>query len=246
MINKFSNIPLYSQLKTIIIDKINSGEFPAESQIPSEQEICEKYNISRPTVRQAIAELTNSGILYKEKGKGTFVSKSKTKIDIKNYSGFTDSLLDSPEPGQRNIIETRIVERGNTVFNESLFGALPGGGNSGYAEIMYTALDRDYPVSLNVSYIPLSYFPTILEDVKAKKPSYEILRGKYPLLPVRTKSSIEVIYSDQQDAQYLMVQSGSALIRIENVLYSKSGQAVEIVICKYKADKCKLLFENNK
>ena len=246
MINKFSNIPLYSQLKTIIIDKINSGEFPAEAQIPSEQEICEKYNISRPTVRQAIAELTNSGILYKEKGKGTFVSKTKTKIDIKNYSGFTDSLLDSQEPGQRNIIAARIVERGNNVFDESLFGMLQGGSNPGYAEIMYTTLDKDYPVSLNISYIPLAYFPTILDDVKAKKPSYEILRGKYPLLPVKTKSSIEVIYSDQQDAQYLMVQSGSALIRIENVLYSKSGQAVEIVICKYKADKCKLLFENIK
>lgn len=246
LINKFSNVPLYSQLKTIIIDKIKSGEFAEESQIPSEQEICEKYGISRPTVRQAITELTNSGYLYKEKGKGTFVSKSKTKIDIKNYSGFTDSLLDSQEPGQRNIISMKVVESGHVIFNEGLFGTLPGAVNPGYAEITYATYDKEHPVSLNISYIPLAYFPTIIEDVKAKKPSYEILRGKYPLLPVKTKSSIEVIYSGQMEAQYLMVQSGSALIKIENILYSKSGQAVEFVICKYRADKCKLLFENNK
>ena len=91
MINKYSNVPLYSQLKHLIIEKIESGEFHEQSKIPSEQELCEQYDISRPTVRQAISELTNNGYLYKEKGKGTFVAKAKTKVDIKNFSGFTDS-----------------------------------------------------------------------------------------------------------------------------------------------------------
>jgi GntR family transcriptional regulator len=80
LINKFSNVPLYSQLKNLVIEKIQSGEYPEESQIPSEQELCEAYDISRPTVRQAISELTSSGYLYKEKGKGTFVSRSKRRL----------------------------------------------------------------------------------------------------------------------------------------------------------------------
>jgi GntR family transcriptional regulator len=68
------------------------------------------------------------------------------------------------------------------------------------------------------------------------------LRGKYPLLPVKTKSSIEIVYTEQLEAQYLKVQTGSPLFKVENILYSKSGQAVEYIICKYRADKCKLLF----
>jgi GntR family transcriptional regulator len=101
-------------------------------------------------------------------------------------------------------------------------------------------------LSLNVSYVPLSLFPDIIEDINAKKPSYDILRGKYPLLPVRTKSTLEVVYTDQSEAQYLRVQTGHALIRVENLLYSKSGQPVELIISKYRADKCMLVFENNK
>ena len=76
-INKYSNVPLYCQLKNLIVKKIENGEFEADKKIPSEQDFCEQYNISRPTVRQAINELTATGQLYKLKGKGTFVSAQK-------------------------------------------------------------------------------------------------------------------------------------------------------------------------
>ena len=70
-----------------------------DTRIPSEQEFCEMYDISRPTVRQAVNELTNNGTLYRLKGKGTFVAKPKTQLDIIKFTGFTDSLLDSEVPG---------------------------------------------------------------------------------------------------------------------------------------------------
>lgn len=245
MINKYSNIPLYSQLKNLIIEKIENGEYPENTKIPSEQELCEMYNISRPTVRQAISELTNSGYLYKEKGKGTFVSKPKTSIDIKNYSGFTDSILDSQVPGDRNIISYGVLKASDEkklcdVFNVSE------NSNVEYAKICYVTLQNNEVISLNTSYIPLILFPDIITDIKDRKPSYDIMRGKYPLLPVKTKSYLELVFSDAQDSQYLMVQTGQPLIKVENVLYSKSGQAVEFIVSKYSADKCRFVFENNK
>ena len=247
MINKYSNVPLYSQLKDIIIEKIERGEYSEETKIPSEQELCELYDISRPTVRQAITELTNNGYLYKEKGKGTFVAKSKTKIDIKNYTGFTDSILDSQDPGLHNIISIKSIKGSELKHLEGIFGS--GGSYSQqteFAEIRYITLQKTDVLSLNTSYIPMSLFPGIVEDIKAKKPSYDIMRGKYPLLPVKTRSSLEIIYTDHVDAQYLQVQSGQPLLKIENVLFSKSGQVVEYVVAKYRSDKCKLIFENNK
>ena len=57
MINKFSNIPLYLQLKDLILKKIENNEYPPNTQIPSEQDLCKLYDISRPTVRQAISDL---------------------------------------------------------------------------------------------------------------------------------------------------------------------------------------------
>lgn len=242
MINKFSNVPLYSQLKNLIIDKIENGEYPEDSKIPSEQELCDMYNISRPTVRQAITELTNNGYLYKEKGKGTFVAPSKSRIDIKNYSGFTDSILDSQVPGERDILSADVINSQDLKKLEEIFGM----SSENFAQVKYLTKNGSDVFSLNVSYIPLGYFPAIIEDIKQKKPSYDILRGKYPLIPVRTKSTLEVIFTDQSDAQHIQVQMGQALIKIENVLYSKSGQVVEYVVSKYRADKCKLVFENSK
>jgi DNA-binding GntR family transcriptional regulator len=244
VINKYSNVPMYSQLKNLIIKKIESGEYPGESKIPSEQEFCEHYDISRPTVRQAISELTNNGYLYKEKGKGTFVAKTKSKVDIKNFTGFTDSILDSQNPGQHDILSLRTVKLSEMPFLENAFGSQ--NSQQTFAEVKFVTAEKNSILSLNSSYIPLALFPEIIDDIKAKKPSYDILRGKYPLLPVKTKSSLEIVYTDQSEAQYLQVQTGHPLIKVENLLYSKSGQAVEFIIAKYRADKCQLVFENNK
>ncbi|NLK88157.1 MAG: GntR family transcriptional regulator [Clostridiaceae bacterium] len=246
MINKYSNVPLYSQLKHLIIKKIESGEYKGESRIPSEQELCELYDISRPTVRQAISELTNNGYLYKEKGKGTFVAKSKSKVDIKDYTGFTDSILDNQDPSQHDILSLHVVKLSDADFLESVFGSQSYSGNSEFAEISYLTAEEGGVLSYNVSFVPLALFPDLIEDLKARRPSYEILRGKYPLLPVRTKSSLEIVYTDQADAQYLQVQTGFPVIKIHNTLYSKSGQPVEHIIAKYRADKCQLVFEHSK
>jgi len=112
VINKYSNVPLYSQLKNLIIQKIESGEYAGDTRIPSEQEFCDMYGISRPTVRQAINELTSNGYLYKQKGKGTFVTKAKTKVNIKNYSGFTDSVLDSQDRSKHNVLTLHTINSG--------------------------------------------------------------------------------------------------------------------------------------
>lgn len=243
-INKYSTVPLYCQLKNIILENIESGVFMEDSKIPSEQDLCEEYGISRPTVRQAINELTNNGHLYKMKGKGTFVSKRKSTVSIKDYNGFTDSILDSLEPEKKNIISVTTINSDDVVKLKEIFNLKTE--NQEFSCITYLNTRNDETFSINKSYIPLSLFPEIIDDIKNKKPSFEILRGKYPLLPCSSKSSLEIIYTDQSDAALLQLQTGQPLIQVNNVLYSKSGQPVEYIVSKYRADKCKLMFENYK
>ncbi|ANX01190.1 GntR family transcriptional regulator [Thermoclostridium stercorarium subsp. leptospartum DSM 9219] len=244
-INRYSNIPLYCQLKNIILEKIESGEYKEDTKIPSEQELCEQYNISRPTVRQAINELTSNGYLYKLKGKGTFVARQKSCIiDIRNYTGFTDSVLDSPEPERKEIVSISTVTPREFAKLTEVFNLKSD--NLQFTCIAYLNINNGEICSINVSYIPQNLFPNLEEDIRNKKPSYEILRGKYPLVPYTSKSTIEVSYADAMDASQLQVQPGQALIVVYNILYSKSGQPVEYIIAKYRADKCRLMFENHK
>ncbi len=242
VINKYSNVPLYCQLKNLILEKIEDGDFEADKKIPSEQDFCEQYDISRPTVRQAINELTSSGQLYKMKGKGTFVSAQKTYISIKDYTGFTDSVLDSKNPSEKNIISTEIINGQDIPELADIFN-LRNDGKTDFAAISYTNILGNDMVSLSISYIPLSLFPEVIEDIQTNK---DVLRGKYPLIPNSTKSILDIISTDQKEAVYLRLQPGQPLIRINNILYSKSGQPVEYIVTKYRADKTRLQFENHK
>ena len=82
MLNKTIPIPLYFQLKELILADIKSGKSPYGSMIPTENEFVTVLNVSRTTVRQAITELVQEGWLYRVKSKGTFVSEPKLQQDF--------------------------------------------------------------------------------------------------------------------------------------------------------------------
>ena len=77
MIEHESAIPLYQQIENDIKDKIISGEYQAGQMLPSESKFCEMYQVSRVTVRNAISDLVEQGILIRKHGKGTFVENQK-------------------------------------------------------------------------------------------------------------------------------------------------------------------------
>ena len=241
-INKYSNVPLYCQLKNLILKKIESGEYKADERIPSELDLCEKFNISRPTVRQAINELTTTGHLFKLKGKGTFVAAQKLHINIKDYTGFTDSILDSNNLSEKEILSIENVSSKNHPNVVEAFG-LKKDDNYNFTAVSFMNYINNEVISFNVSYIPLNLFPDIKEDIQDNK---DVLRGKYPLIPSLSKSSLDIISTDQREAAYLNIQPGQPLIRINNLLYSKSGQPVEFIVTKYRADKTILQFKNHK
>src|SRR6266446_8799083 len=83
-IYKNSPLPRYYQLKEIMRERIRSGEWKPGDLIPSERELGEKYGISRMTARQAITDLVNEGLFYREQGKGTFVSRHKITQQLIN------------------------------------------------------------------------------------------------------------------------------------------------------------------
>jgi DNA-binding GntR family transcriptional regulator len=91
--DKRSSVPLYAQLKDLLIERVESGEYEPGSRIPSELQLCEELGLSRPTVRQAISELVSEGTLSIVKGRGTFVAAAPEKIDIRGFTAFTFSLL---------------------------------------------------------------------------------------------------------------------------------------------------------
>jgi GntR family transcriptional regulator len=242
MLNKYSNVPLYCQLKNLILEKIEKGDYAPGSKIPSEDELCEQYKISRPTVRQAIGDLTGNGYLVKEKGKGTFVSASKAAIDLKRTNGFMDSVLEDEAKARRTYIATSKVTSADHKMLRDAFGLAETHAHE-FARIAYLLQESGMAIALCVSYVPLALFPDIIEDIKFNKPAIEKMKGKYPFVPSASKMTIELEYASGEEAEHLQIQPGQALLKLTSVLQAKTGQTVEMIISSYRTDKCKLYFE---
>lgn len=109
-INKKSCIPLYYQLMNIILEKIELGVLQEHDKLPSERELCEKYDISRSTVRQTLQELQNNGYVYREHGKGTFVSSQAVKQDLLKFYSFTEEMKKIGKVPKSNVIDFHIIK----------------------------------------------------------------------------------------------------------------------------------------
>jgi GntR family transcriptional regulator len=92
VLDRNSSLPLYAQLKTIIKDKVENGEWRSNEMIPSENELASSYGISRMTARSVVTQLVTEGILYRVQGKGTFVCEDKIEMASPSYAGIRSQL----------------------------------------------------------------------------------------------------------------------------------------------------------
>lgn len=87
-----SPAPLYAQIKQLLRERILDGTYQPHQQMPSEAEMMAGFGVSRITVRQALADLQNEGLIFRLHGKGTFVSKPKAFQDLGRLQGFGEAM----------------------------------------------------------------------------------------------------------------------------------------------------------
>ena len=104
-----NSIPLYLQLKNTIKGLIESGEIQKGEKIPSEHELCKKYDVSRITVRNALAELEDEGYLIKKQGKGTFATKPKLFRPLEDSVGFSESCRNAGMESSSIVLKREVL-----------------------------------------------------------------------------------------------------------------------------------------
>ena len=92
-VDRESQQKLYVQMEGIIRDKITRREWPAGSQIPTEDDLCKMYDVSKATVRMAIADLVRDGYLRKQQGKGTFVTDTTPDLGMTMKTKLTEDIF---------------------------------------------------------------------------------------------------------------------------------------------------------
>lgn len=214
-IDKKSPIPVYYQLKNIILDKIKKGEYPEGSLIPSERDLGENLNISRMTVRQALNQLVTEGVLYREKGKGTFVSKSK--IVQRNIMSFSETVRNKGLTPSTNVLEfARITGRPDIKEMLDLDA------NDGLYCFKRLRLANDLPIAIEEVFIPEKYCPN-LEEHNLKSSLYKLLKEEYSLSVNFMDSSIEAAKPTREEKKLLMLTDSTPVLRISSISYNDAG-----------------------
>lgn len=238
-IDKHSNIPMYSQLKDLIVNRIDSGKYPKGSKIPSENELCDEFLLSRPTVRQAVSELVTEGKLQILKGKGTFVTASDLTVEIKNFTGFTYSFFNNREVRESDFYNTELIDAID-MDREILdsFGNIDT--HYGFIKITVILEEENQVYGYTESYIPASFFPNLLQDIRENKNMVDITVNKYAYIPSKAHCSLFVKPANSISSEYLDISKGTPVLTAVSILKSKSEAITEISVANLRSDICKI------
>lgn len=232
VIDKKSRIPLYLQLMDILIEEI---EFSLKEgdQLLSEREICEKYNVSRTTVRQAINEMERDGLIYKEHGKGTFVASKKVKQDLIKFYSFTDEMK---KLGKNPISEVLSFEIINADRKISRKLKLPE--NSRVYKFTRLRVADITPMMLEETFVPFDLFPEITKDVLQRNALYDIFREQYQVEIKMADEYFTPVLANENEAKLLKITPMLPSLRIERYTFS-ANNVIEYTNTIARGDKFK-------
>ena len=215
MLTPESASPLYRQLMERLRADIAAGIYRAHSRIPSEQALCETYGVSRVTVRKALSELTREGLLERQQGKGTFVSAPRLQSNLRDISSFHDACrLMGCEPGAR-LIHAQLVPAGER--DRERLGCT----EEQVVEIVRLRLADGQPVMIETNRFPLSC--AWLIERKLTGSLYALLQEQ-GLVAQRGIHEISLTYATAAEARLLDTQPGSALLKLDQIIYDQHDQ----------------------
>lgn len=209
--------PLYKQLEQKLQKEIESGERPAGSRLPTENELSERYNVSRVTVRKALAGLSELGYLDRKSGKGTFVAEKKFQRGITTgVLGFTEMCrMINAVPGAKI---TKIALEDPSEKEMEQMSLKPDEKILILERIRYA---DGKPVLLELNKFPESFaflFSENLNDASL----YEILR-RHNIVLDHSHKTLDIIFADGKEAKALDIAKGYPLLRIESIIQNSEN-----------------------
>jgi len=227
-------IPLYYQLKEVVRQQIGEGIWRVGDLIPTEQQLQERYGISRSTVRQAINELVNEGYLVKKQGKGTFVSAMrKLSEDLPRLHSFTEEMLAKGlKPGAKvisvkEILSSKKVAQALHLKEEE----------EKVIRIERLRSANEEVICILTSYLPSSLRMKLEDDFTGSL--YDLLETKYKIPIIKGEQSIEASVANKYEAKLLRVKHGFPVLCMIRVTYTRGNKPIELVEGIYRADRYK-------
>ncbi len=217
-------LPLYKQIKSLLVQRLQQGEWKPGEPIPSELELAARFQVSQGTVRKAVDELAAENLLVRRQGKGTFVA---THQEARVQFRFLRLVPDRGEavPAQSTFLECRRAKAPADVAQQL---ALRGGDGVVYLRRLLGVGGK--PLVLDDIWLPAALFRGLTPERLAeyRGPLYGLFESEFGTRMIRADERIRAVAAAEDVAALLAVAPGAPLLLVDRVSYTYRDQPVEV------------------
>lgn len=239
MVDKSSSVPLYQQIQDILATAIRAGEYQPGDQVPSELEIAARFDVSRMTARKALDQLVQKGILYRQKGKGTYVAEQMMPYGLSTMISFSQTLQ-----SRGFTVSTEVLEQATHPMTPDIMHWLKLQPNRAMIVIRRLRLVKGKPAAIHTSYLDYQMFSEILELDLHTNSLHEAIQRIAGEPISYTKDSVQADLATEADAALLGVPEKSPVLKVEGVAYTAQDLPIRFTRAIYRGDSFELVVTN--
>ena len=230
-ISRGSPVPLHHQLRQSLQDQIERGSLRPGQQLPHERQYAEYLGISLAPVRQALLDLVRLGLVFRVRGKGTFVRDDKVIEKISLVGSFTDSLR------SQGLEPTFAVTCAASVAAPPEVREVFEGRPRRLFRLDRVASVADGPLALLTAWLDPARFPDLAAHDFTAVPLYATLEREYGVQMGRALSTIEVVQLRDEEATLLQLPPGASALQVQGTTFDQNDRATEVSRVLYRADR---------
>ncbi|TXK85286.1 GntR family transcriptional regulator [Paenibacillus sp. N3.4] len=234
---KKDGVALYYTVKEKLHEMIEEGKYMPGQQFPTESDLCEKFSVSRTTIRLALNQLKLEGHIYQVQGKGTFVSLPKVEQSVAPYRSFKEHLK-----GRGQQIETKVIELTVVSADKRLAKTLNIAEQDAVFRLERIRYADDIPLLFSITYIPWKVTPGLTKE-ECTGSLYALMKDKFSVQLSHCVESMEPILIDEAIGKHLNAPTGAPTFLLNTVTYSTNHTPVEYSHEIFRGDRAKFTFE---
>lgn len=230
MLNRFSSIPLYIQIKNELLKELEKKQFNNDRKLKSEREYSEVFSVSRLTVRKAIDGLQREGYIERVSGKGTFFTAIHDKSEFTHVVSFTEDMLKKGLISSSKVLKFELIDSPKEVIKKL-------NKNTKVLNLKRIRFGNNIPLVIQNAYISYDLCPTLNNFNFENNSLYTVLEKNFKLDLAFAKNILKTQISDENETKLFNVKKPIAVFLLEQVTFLRSGEPVEYVESIYRGDK---------
>lgn len=237
-LDRSTPIPLYFQLKSLLLDDIKSGQFKIGEPIPTENELTSYYGISRSTVRQAISELVQEGYLHRVASKGSFVtSPSQSSSFIRSFEPFYQQISHLGKTPRTELIDLKVVSAPSDIAQKLHIST-----DDKIISMFRRRFADEVPMVTIKNYIPYNLCSYILSSDFESNSLYELLMKNQLTKINETSTIVSSEVATTVDIKLLEVKLAAPILCFNNISTTIDGTVIDYAFARYRGDLNKFEF----